>query len=94
MQTFIAPFFFTDEDQSSDSSADHVKNYTCDLLVHALLWYSFRDAIREGGGPTVCNCGEFSWSYSGMSHTHSFVVVCYNYKLRTAGNINAILKIA
>ena len=53
VQTFIAPFFFANEDQSSDSSADHVRNYTCDFLVHALLWYNFKDAIKEGDGLAV-----------------------------------------
>lgn len=53
VQKFIAPFFFANEDHSSGISADHIRNYTCDFLVHALVWYSFRDAIREGDGPAV-----------------------------------------
>lgn len=53
VQTFIVPYFFGNEDPSSGTSADHVRNYTCDFLAHGLLWYSFRDAIREGDGPAV-----------------------------------------
>ena len=46
---FVQPFFFAPQ----PSMKDEVYIYSCDFLTHALLWYSFRDSVREGDGPTV-----------------------------------------
>ena len=51
VDSFISPYFFPAE--PGIKCNDKVHMYMCDALSLALLWYSFRDAIREGDGQQV-----------------------------------------
>ena len=47
--SFIKPFFFS----QTAHAGDQVHKYSCDVLILSLVWYSLRDAVREGDGPSV-----------------------------------------
>lgn len=49
LNSFVKPFFFS----SGNPASDNVHKYSCDVLILSLVWYSFKDAVREGDGPTV-----------------------------------------
>ena len=49
VNSFVLPFFFS----SGNPASDNVHKYSCDVLILSLVWYSLRDAVREGDGPSV-----------------------------------------
>ena len=53
VENFICPYFFPSELNPLTPVPDKVHLYACDVLTLALVWFSFRDAIREGDGPQV-----------------------------------------
>ena len=51
-----------DSEESSNEEGpgtDHVFTYAADLLTVSLLWYGFRDAIREGDGNRILQYWKF-----------------------------------
>ena len=49
IEEFLTPIFFGEEQLTSD----RVNLYGRELLLMGLIWYSFKDAIAEGDGPSV-----------------------------------------
>ena len=49
VNSFVQPFFFTSDNQASDN----VHKNSCHMLILSLVWYSLKDAMHEGDGPTV-----------------------------------------
>ena len=48
-----------DPDATVDAERDTVHTYAVDFLTMSLLWYGFRDAIREGDGDRIVRYWKF-----------------------------------
>lgn len=48
-EQFLEPIFF----DNCVLPKDEVYTYACETMLMGLLWYGFKDAIREGDGPAV-----------------------------------------